>query len=228
MRALNGYDLLKVIALVAMTVDHVGLFLWPELVWPRVIGRVAAPLFLFLVGYNGSYGFRLPLLLAACAVTLADGVIAGVWYPQNILWTILVGRFMLQWLDRRAQPMVAVLLLCAFWTVPLIPLLDYSAIGLLWMVAGRALRRASPPWQAWTYGAVAFAGTAIYTMVFFAWPMPAYLVAILLCGAMWLGCWRMDLLAPVRAPHVLQCWSQHALAYYVLHRLVLELLARFS
>jgi hypothetical protein len=124
--------------------------------------------------------------------------------------------------------MVAVLFLCAFWTVPLIPVLDYSAIGLLWMLAGRALRRSAPPWQAWTYGAVAFVGTVIYTLVFFAWPMLAYVGAILLCGAMWLACWRMDLLAPVRAPRMLHGWALHALAYYIVHRLVLELIARFS
>jgi hypothetical protein len=39
---------LKIIALTSMVVDHIGVLIFPEVLWFRVIGRVAFPLFAFL------------------------------------------------------------------------------------------------------------------------------------------------------------------------------------
>ena len=40
---------LKIIALVSMTIDHIGYILLPELIWMRIVGRIAFPLFAFLI-----------------------------------------------------------------------------------------------------------------------------------------------------------------------------------
>jgi hypothetical protein len=45
---------IKVIALVAMTIDHMGLFLFPQFIIFRIIGRLAFPLFAWLIA-NGAY-----------------------------------------------------------------------------------------------------------------------------------------------------------------------------
>jgi len=45
----NLYDYLKVFAIIAMIIDHVGYYLYPELEVLRWIGRFAFPIFLFLV-----------------------------------------------------------------------------------------------------------------------------------------------------------------------------------
>jgi hypothetical protein len=47
-------DLLKFIAVVAMVVDHVGLYCLPEQPVFRVLGRPAAVIFGFLIGYSGA------------------------------------------------------------------------------------------------------------------------------------------------------------------------------
>jgi hypothetical protein len=44
-----GRDCLKVIAIITMTIDHVGAFLYPEHVVLRIIGRIAFPIFGYLL-----------------------------------------------------------------------------------------------------------------------------------------------------------------------------------
>ncbi|WP_029233193.1 TraX family protein [Butyrivibrio sp. VCB2006] len=47
-RILDG-TMLKIIAMVAMVFDHVGDMFYTELTWPRMIGRLAMPLFSFCI-----------------------------------------------------------------------------------------------------------------------------------------------------------------------------------
>jgi hypothetical protein len=44
-----GREILKIVAIITMTVDHVGAILHPDLLFLRVIGRIAFPLFAYLV-----------------------------------------------------------------------------------------------------------------------------------------------------------------------------------
>ena len=44
-----GRELLKWIAIVTMTIDHIGLILYPEYIVLRYIGRLAFPLFAYLL-----------------------------------------------------------------------------------------------------------------------------------------------------------------------------------
>ena len=52
-RCLNG-NTIKVIALIAMTIDHIGYLFFPEVTILRVIGRLAFPLFAFMIA-DGCY-----------------------------------------------------------------------------------------------------------------------------------------------------------------------------
>ena len=51
---------LKLIAMVTMTVDHVGMLLFPQLVILRVIGRIAFPVYAFMIGEGCRYTKSLP------------------------------------------------------------------------------------------------------------------------------------------------------------------------
>jgi hypothetical protein len=79
---LNYYDLLKIIAIFAMIVDHLNDYCGVHSLWLTAVRRVAMPLFLFLVGFNRSSrigwpaGVRLPLRLAG-AVGITGHVIAA-------------------------------------------------------------------------------------------------------------------------------------------------------
>lgn len=51
---LNG-NVLKFIALIAMTTDHVGSFLFPDITVLRIIGRIAYPIFAFMIAEGCFY-----------------------------------------------------------------------------------------------------------------------------------------------------------------------------
>ena len=40
---------LKIIAMIAMTFDHVGVQLFPQVLWLRLIGRLAMPIYAFMI-----------------------------------------------------------------------------------------------------------------------------------------------------------------------------------
>lgn len=64
----NLYDYLKVFAIITMIIDHIGYFLYPEIMWLRVIGRLAFPIFFFLIGRNGSSRISYELIFLACFI----------------------------------------------------------------------------------------------------------------------------------------------------------------
>lgn len=53
-RFLSG-NILKILALISMTFDHVGMILFPRAMWLRGIGRLAFPIFAFLISEGYKY-----------------------------------------------------------------------------------------------------------------------------------------------------------------------------
>ena len=45
---------LKLIAMLTMTCDHVGMQIFPQLLWLRVIGRLAMPIYAYMIA-EGSH-----------------------------------------------------------------------------------------------------------------------------------------------------------------------------
>ena len=92
---------IKIIAIVTMLIDHIGMFFMPEAIWMRCIGRLSFPLFCYLCaqGFIHSrnvrvYAFRLLML----------GIVSQfpymiVMYPissvvsLNVLFTLVLGLF---------------------------------------------------------------------------------------------------------------------------------------
>lgn len=46
---------LKIIALIAMTIDHIGNLIFPSLLWLRFIGRLAFPIFAYMIAEGARY-----------------------------------------------------------------------------------------------------------------------------------------------------------------------------
>ena len=40
---------LKILAMIAMTLDHVGVYLFPQVLWLRIVGRLAFPIYAFMI-----------------------------------------------------------------------------------------------------------------------------------------------------------------------------------
>ena len=48
-------DKLKIIAVITMLIDHIGAYLFPSVIWLRVIGRIAFPIFAFMIAEGCRY-----------------------------------------------------------------------------------------------------------------------------------------------------------------------------
>jgi len=64
---------LKLLALIAMTIDHVGAYLFPQLLWMRIIGRLAFPVYAYMIAEGcrhtrdrRKYFLRIFYLAAVC------------------------------------------------------------------------------------------------------------------------------------------------------------------
>jgi len=120
---MNGADKmtsfqLKMIAMTTMLVDHIGAVIYPEILGFRVVGRLAFPLFAFLIteGYRQTssyknYLIRLAIfsLISQYPFWLAFGFDAGL----NIFFTLTLGLLALH-LAEHYQDFLPVIILAGF------------------------------------------------------------------------------------------------------------------
>lgn len=64
---------LKILAMIAMTLDHVGAYLLPQVMWLRIVGRLAFPIYAFMIAEGcrhtrsmPRYFFSLAAMAAVC------------------------------------------------------------------------------------------------------------------------------------------------------------------
>ena len=62
---------LKILAMITMTVDHIGMLLFPRVLLFRYIGRLAFPIFAFMIAEGCSHTRSLPKYLGSMAVMAA-------------------------------------------------------------------------------------------------------------------------------------------------------------
>ena len=147
---LNSHDLLKILAISTMVVDHIGRFFLNNSVWWRVAGRMAAPQFFFLVGYSGAYRFKRDILfygLALLAVnyltSTSTSIIEHI-IPINILIGFALIKALLNRFDPAKLPTEFVILLLAilmFFSLPTYILIEYGTLGLCYAIGARLLRQ---------------------------------------------------------------------------------------
>ena len=70
MKGLNGNQL-KVIAMITMTVDHVGMLFFPEMILFRIIGRLAFPIYAYMIAEGCRHTRSLPRYLGSLGAMAA-------------------------------------------------------------------------------------------------------------------------------------------------------------
>ena len=98
---------LRVIALITMMIDHVGMVFFPQHIWIRYIGRLSFPIYAFLLAtgfiHTSSRKKYLIRLLAAGVISEIPydfGLYSGFsWQHQNIMFTLSCGLLILWCLD---------------------------------------------------------------------------------------------------------------------------------
>ena len=91
---------LRCVAAATMLIDHMGVALFPGVLWLRCVGRLAFPIFAFFLaeGFRLTHSRRRYLLCLVLFALLAelpfDGMASGQWVDwsgQNVLWTLALG-----------------------------------------------------------------------------------------------------------------------------------------
>lgn len=231
---LTSYDFLKTFALALMVVDHVGYYFFPENDWLRVVGRLSAPIWLFLVGYARSRDFSTRMWVAILILSISNFVLGLAILPLNILATILAARLALDPLMNfiRQKPItlypICVLLFAA--TIPVSDVLEYGTEVMMIVMLGYMVRnRDSLPFtksDITQFTLVAATSHIFYqTMVFFTFTTPQLLVVAVGVAGIMLSLTKFQPLEyPVltaRLPGfvtaVLQFCGRRTLEIYVFH-----------
>lgn len=132
-RGLDAFTL-KIVAIAAMTADHVGALLYPEALWLRVIGRLAMPIIAFLLveGYHntGSLG---RYMLRVLVFALIAQPVYRLAFPHglNALFDLLVGLCVIWAADRLRSRWLQILLLAGVSALAIVVVLDWWHLAVL-------------------------------------------------------------------------------------------------
>ena len=134
---------LKMIALVAMVCDHVGLIFFPEWIVFRIIGRISFPIFAYVLveGFLYTrdikkYLFRLGLLSLVSEIPfdlMASGRVLEFGH-QNVFFTLTLGILALWLMSRTINPILQLIYAGAIMVVSNLLHVDYRQFGVLLII----------------------------------------------------------------------------------------------
>ena len=138
-------DWLKAAALLFVTLDHIGLYVLEADEWWRVVGRLAAPVFFFLIGYARTRRVPLGWIVLGVALTLLDSWGDDwQWVAPNILLNFALLRLALpppgQWRQVRQSEYLALTATLVFCVAFVGRFVEYGAEGWLWALFGLCQR----------------------------------------------------------------------------------------
>ena len=141
-QGVDNTDWLKTIAIVAVSVGHIGYFFLEDDRWWSVFGRLAAPTLFFFMGYAQSRTIPLHWIWLGFILTLLDSWNAGwTWVATNILFSFALIRIARPYVQGLLQhygwAAFALLISALFAMLPIAsPIVDYGAEGWLWALFG--------------------------------------------------------------------------------------------
>ncbi len=128
----HNTGLLGVIAVFCMIVDHVGVIFFPGVLWMRVIGRVALPLFAWGIAIGAEhtrsiarYALRLLILLVVSQIFYMRAL-NHTWTQLNIFATLLLGLIGIWGLKEKKEWMTVLALMLSYKVS-----MDYGIRGVL-------------------------------------------------------------------------------------------------
>jgi hypothetical protein len=138
-------DVLKLIGVISFLVDHTGFFFDPANLWWRLFGRIAAPIFFFLIGFASTRAVPWTWLAWGLALTALTRALWGV-AMLNILLNFALLRFaVLPVVERhvmaRPLPTAGLVAACVLLIDVTDEPLEYGTEGWLWAFFGLAHRR---------------------------------------------------------------------------------------
>jgi hypothetical protein len=143
---IDNSDWLKSVAIILVIIDHFGFFFVDNADWWSVLGRLAAPVFFFLMGFAQSQTVPVRWVLLGVVLTLLESWNADwSWVTPNILLSfalVRISRPYVRGLLQKYSWITFVLLIFAF--LAMLPMaaqmVDYGAEGWLWALFGLCQR----------------------------------------------------------------------------------------
>lgn len=229
----NSHDAIKLIALIGMTVDHIGAYLLVDELWLRALGRITIPVWFFLIGYARGDRITLSLMIGATLALAMSAITGFALLPLNVLFSIILCRLALQlcqsrgWITRYPAELVA-LSIALF--LPTMFLFEYGAVGIGFALLGRMLREGMQGRRLAIFWGVV---TLFYmlTQLPGLGDIPLQAATVILGTA--LVSWRLYYfrITPVSMPSLpgkaTMLLARYSLEYYVLHRAALQLIGAF-
>lgn len=81
---------LKILAMITMTMDHVGFALFPSVVWLRILGRIAFPIYAFMIAEGCKHTRSMPRYFGSMALMAALCQIVYFVFMDSLYMCILV------------------------------------------------------------------------------------------------------------------------------------------
>lgn len=140
---------LKMIGLVTMLIDHIGMILFPDVILFRIIGRLAFPIFAYVLVEGFCYTkdihkYMLRLLIFALISEVPfDLATKGQVFSlesQNVMFTLLLGILMLYFYLKTRSLVGKCMLLILFLLIAEFCHVDYSSMGLAMILVFYLLR----------------------------------------------------------------------------------------
>lgn len=133
-------NVLKIIAVISMLLDHIGAYIFPDAYWLRCIGRLAFPIFAIFIAEGMRYTrsrkrYVLTLLVFAIISQIPYGFLREFYY-LNILFTFLIAIFAIFLIENYKKNetlyMIYLLLLgSVLLFVEFLNIVDYGIFGVL-------------------------------------------------------------------------------------------------
>ena len=142
---------LKIIAMIAMTLDHVGAYLFPQVTWLRIVGRLAFPIYAYMIAEGcthtrsmGRYLGSLAAMGAVCQVvyfvamgSLEMCILVTFSLSVSLIWLLRFAEARKQ--DLLGRGLVVLGILAAYFLCELLPkllpgtdyMVNYGFIGVL-------------------------------------------------------------------------------------------------
>ncbi len=135
---------IKILAILTMVIDHVGLFFFPQHHILRIIGRISFPLFAWMIA-NGAYHTNnieqylqrlfLLALLSQIPFTLANQIIGSPLFYLNVVFTLFLGLLAIYLIKKTNSAFLWILTTLSCGILANIIHSDYGAAGVFSVVA---------------------------------------------------------------------------------------------
>lgn len=142
-------DWLKFLAVITMTIDHIGWCFIAEsnqyYTWFRTFGRIHVPIWFFFAGYSlkdkavKNNIVDKQLILCATILLFANLISYRSIAPLNVLFSIIICRESILWLKNKEMipnKNFDIFIICAVFSLLSQPLFEYGTLGILYAIMG--------------------------------------------------------------------------------------------